>query len=54
MLKMATKELTAFTPENDCDQTVEGLLPVTFAVFLQVILVKLLGGISEMVLWMVI
>jgi hypothetical protein len=30
----ATKGLTALTPEIDCDQTMMGLLPVMYAVFL--------------------
>jgi hypothetical protein len=31
---MATKELTAFPPEIDCNQTAMGLPPVTSEVFL--------------------
>jgi hypothetical protein len=32
---MSKKELTAITPEIDCDQTAMGLSPVTSAIFLQ-------------------
>jgi hypothetical protein len=51
MALKATKGLTALTSEMDCDQSADGLPPVTSAVIHSlVILVKFgcLGGISEM------
>jgi hypothetical protein len=42
---MAIKELTALTPEMNCDQTVMGLSPAIFAVFF--IIISLLMSTAE-------